>query len=167
MNAKAVIGVIGLGYVGLPLCLTIAEAGMRVLGFDLDVAKPAHLERGETYIKHVPSDRIRLANDTSLFSATSDFSRLKETDAILICVPTPLSGHREPDLSYVISTAETIAKYLRVGQLIILESTTFPQTTRDVLRPILEKSGLKSGEDFFLAYSPEREDPGNQSFGTA
>ena len=164
---RAVVGVIGLGYVGLPLCLAIAEAGMRVLGFDVDLSKPAQLGRGESYFKHIPAERIRSINTTSLFSATSDFSRLAEVDAILICVPTPLTTHREPNLSYVVSTGETVAKYLRSGQLIILESTTYPGTTRDVLRPILEKSGLKSGTDFFLAYSPEREDPGNQSFGTA
>src|SRR5579862_4530722 len=166
-DRKAVVGVIGLGYVGLPLCLTIAEAGMRVVGFDLDASKPPQLENGVSYIKHIPSERIRAAVKTSLFSATSDFTRLKDADAILICVPTPLTAHREPNLSYVISTGETIAEYLRSGQLIILESTTYPGTTREVLRPILEKSGLKSGKDFFLAFSPEREDPGNRSFGTA
>ncbi len=164
---KAIVGVIGLGYVGLPLCLTIAEAGMQVVGFDLDASKPPQLEKGVSYIKHIPSERIRSAINTSLFSATSDFTRLTDADAILICVPTPLTAHREPNLSYIISTGETIAQHLRIGQLIVLESTTYPGTTREVLRPILEKSGLKSGVDFFLAFSPEREDPGNKSFGTA
>lgn len=164
---KAIVGVIGLGYVGLPLCLTIAEAGMQVVGFDLDASKPPQLEKGVSYIKHIPSERIRSAINTSLFSATSDFTRLTDADAILICVPTPLTAHREPNLSYIISTGETIAQHLRIGQLIVLELTTYPGTTREVLRPILEKSGLKSGVDFFLAFSPEREDPGNKSFGTA
>jgi UDP-N-acetyl-D-glucosamine dehydrogenase len=163
---KAVIGVVGLGYVGLPLCLAIASSGSKVFGFDVDPSKPIKLAKGETYIKHISSEDVIAANKSGRFAATSDFSRLNEMDAILICVPTPLTQHHEPDLSFVISTAEVIATHIRAGQLIILESTTFPGTTREVLRPILEKTGLKCGKDFFLAYSPEREDPGNLSFKT-
>jgi UDP-N-acetyl-D-glucosamine dehydrogenase len=164
---KAVIGIIGLGYVGLPLCIAIAEAGSPVLGFDIDPSKPLQLANGQSYINHISSHSVKSANDTGRLSATSDFSRLAEVDAILICVPTPLTRHLEPDLSFVVSTGEVIAKYLRPGQLVILESTTFPGTTKDILKPILEAGGLKCGEDFFLAFSPEREDPGNKNFSTA
>jgi UDP-N-acetyl-D-glucosamine dehydrogenase len=163
----ALVGVVGLGYVGLPLCVAIAHSGFNVLGFDIDPSKPAQLMKGNTYIKHIPSKSIEAANESGRFRATSDFSRLAEADAILICVPTPLTAHLEPDLSFVISTGNVIAKHLRAGQLIVLESTTFPGTTKEVLRPILEGSGLKCGKDFFLAFSPEREDPGNQTFSTA
>ena len=166
-SRQAVVGVIGLGYVGLPLCIAIAESGSRVIGLDIDPTKIVRLAKGESYIKHIPADKIRNTNDTTRFMATSDFSRLKEVDAILICVPTPLTSHFEPDLSFVVSTGETVAKHLRAGQLIVLESTTFPGTTSQVLRPILEKSGLKNGVDFFLAFSPEREDPGNPDFSTS
>lgn len=166
-NKSALIGVIGLGYVGLPLCLTLAEAGVCVLGFDVDPAKPKAVAAGETYLKQFSSERIAAVSGSGVFSATSDMSRLDEPDAILICVPTPLTKHLEPDLSFVTKTAETIAERLRPGQLVILESTTYPGTTKEVLRPILERTGLKSGVDFFLAFSPEREDPGNQSHTTA
>jgi UDP-N-acetyl-D-glucosamine dehydrogenase len=166
-HRKAVIGVIGLGYVGLPLCLAIAQAGSHVIGFDIDPSKPLQLEGGTSYINHISSQSIKMANATGRFSATSDFSRIAEVDAILICVPTPLTRHLEPDLSFVVSTGEVIKKYLRPGQLVILESTTFPGTTKESLRPILESGGLKCGEDFYLAFSPEREDPGNKNFSTA
>ena len=163
---QATIGIIGLGYVGLPLCIAIAKSGSRVLGFDIDGAKTDQLSSGNSYIKHIPSSTIREINELGRFAATSDFSRLTEADAVLICVPTPLTAHLEPDLSYVASTTEVIAKHLRPGQLVVLESTTYPGTTRELLRPILERGGLKCGVDFFLAFSPEREDPGNQNFST-
>lgn len=156
------VGVIGLGYVGLPLALRFAEAGLQVLGFDIDQAKVDALNRGDSYIKHIPAERVRTQTVTGRFAATTDFSRINEPDAILICVPTPLTRHREPDLSFVLGTGRTIAPYLRRGQLVVLESTTYPGTTEDELRPVLESgSGLKAGVDFHLAYSPEREDPGN------
>ncbi len=162
----ATIGIIGLGYVGLPLCVAIAAAGARVVGFDIDASKTEQLARGESYIKHIPSSMIRQTTESGLFSATADFACLKDVDAILICVPTPLTSHLEPDLSFVVSTTEVIARHLRKGQLVVLESTTYPGTTREVLRPILERSGLSCGVDFFLAFSPEREDPGNRNFST-
>jgi UDP-N-acetyl-D-glucosamine dehydrogenase len=158
------IGIIGQGYVGVPLALTFADKGFRVLGFDVDAEKVAALNRGECYIRHVDALRVRRARETNRFEATADFSRLREPDAILICVPTPLTDSRDPDLSYIESTARHIARVLRPGQLIVLESTTYPGTTRDVVLPILETSGLKVGQDFFLAFSPEREDPGNPQF---
>ena len=160
-------GVIGLGYVGLPLSLAFAEAGVRVLGFDIDPAKAASILEGRTYLKQFTAERISAAVGTGHLDATSDMDRLGEPDVILICVPTPLTKHLEPDLSYVTATSECIAARLRRGQLIILESTTFPGTTADVVRPILEQSGLTVGHDFFLAFSPEREDPGNQAYSTA
>jgi len=164
---SAVVGVIGLGYVGLPLSVAFAEADCRVVGFDIDPAKPASVAAGETYLRHIASERIAAAVERGRLSATTDFDRLTETDAILICVPTPLSRHAEPDLSFVRETAETIARRLRAGQIVVLESTTYPGTTADVVRPILEQTGLKSGADFWLGFSPEREDPGNLDFSTA
>ena len=160
---KGVVGIIGLGYVGLPLGRAFASAGVRVMGFDVDAAKVAKLNAGESYIKQIPNAAIGAMRERG-FVATTDFSRLKEADAILICVPTPLTEAREPDLTYVTKSTEVIAAQLRQGQLVVLESTTYPTTTRNVVRPILEKSGLKCGEDFYLAFSPEREDPGNHSF---
>jgi len=161
-----VLGVIGLGYVGLPLCLTFMRKEASVIGFDLDEKKIEQLHAGQSYIKHIPAEEIRDFYLTKKFDSTVDFSRLNEPDAILICVPTPLTKNREPDLQYIESTADSIAKVLRPGQLIILESTTYPGTTVEVLQPVLEKTGLKVGKDFFLAYSPEREDPGNPKFST-
>ncbi len=155
------VGVIGLGYVGLPLVELFAGRGFPVLGFDIDPAKIARLNAGESYIGHIASGRIAALQETGKFAATADFARLDEPDAIVICVPTPLGGHREPDLGAVISTGRAISRRLRRGQLVVLESTTYPGTTRDVLRPALEESGLRAAQDFFLAYSPEREDPGN------
>jgi UDP-N-acetyl-D-glucosamine dehydrogenase len=163
---SAVVGVIGQGYVGLPLALVFWEAGFRVLGFDVDAKKIAALSKGESYIKHVGPERVAAAIRSGGFSATSDFDRLKDCDAILICVPTPLGRHREPDNSYIHATARDIASRLRRGQLVVLESTTYPGTTDEEVLPILEQTGLKSPNDFFLGFSPEREDPGNQSFST-
>jgi UDP-N-acetyl-D-glucosamine dehydrogenase len=165
IHARASIaGIIGLGYVGLPLVIRCAEEGFTVLGFDTDGAKVKKLNAGESYIQHIPSDAVRSILKEKRFTATTDFKRLSEADCILICVPTPLTAHREPDLTYVVNTVEAIAKTLRPGQLIALESTTYPGTTEEVVRPILEKTGLKAGSDFFLVFSPEREDPGNTKF---
>jgi UDP-N-acetyl-D-glucosamine dehydrogenase len=164
---QATIGIIGLGYVGLPLALTAARAGFQVLGFDINATYVDQLNRGESYIQHISSAHVAEALAQRRLEATSDFERLDEPDAILICVPTPLTKHREPDLSFVESSARMIARRLRPGQLIVLESTTYPGTTEEVLKPIFEASGLKSGTDFFLAFSPEREDPGNPDFNTS
>ncbi len=161
---KAKVGVVGLGYVGLPLIQAFIAAGFRTMGFDVDQKKVDLLMDGESYIGHIPSEWISDCIKSEKFLPTADMSRLSEPDAILICVPTPLSGSRDPDLSYVESTARQIAEALRPGQLVVLESTTYPGTTRDVLLPILESKGLKVGKDFYLAYSPEREDPGNPQF---
>src|ERR1039457_7159350 len=163
---SAVVGVIGQGYVGLPLALVFWEAGFKVIGFDIDTKKIEALSKGESYIKHVGPQRVAAAIRSGGLSATSNFDRLGECDAILICVPTPLGKHREPDNSYIHTTARDIARRLRRGQLVVLESTTYPGTTDEEVLPILEESGLKSPEDFFLAFSPEREDPGNQDFST-
>ncbi len=160
------IGIIGLGYVGLPLAREFLNKGFNVLGFDIDGSKVQMLNRGESYIKHINNDFIRSSVKEKKFEATNDFSRLKEVDAILICVPTPLGEHMEPDLTYVLNTAETISKFLRKGHIVVLESTTYPGTTDEEVLPILEKSGLKVGVDFFLGFSPEREDPGNKQFST-
>jgi len=163
---KAVVGVVGLGYVGLPLVREFVRGGVRVLGFDIDATKIAHLAAGRSYIEHIPSSMVREMVRSRRFQATSDFRRLSEPDAILICVPTPLTKQREPDMTYIVKTAEAIAPRLRKGQLVVLESTTYPGTTREVVLPILEKSGLKVGRDFFLAFSPEREDPGRKDYST-
>ena len=166
-NQTATIGVVGLGYVGLPLVHAFIESGFSAIGFDIDPAKTERLNRGESYIGHIPSDWLQSWIDQKKFEATVDFTMLTEVDAILICVPTPLDEAREPDLSYVTNTVEKISRTLQRGQLVVLESTTYPSTTRDVVLPLLEKSGLCVGEDFFLAYSPEREDPGNANFSAA
>jgi len=163
---KALIGIIGMGYVGLPLARTFAEAGLRVLGFDIDAAKVKSLTAGRSYIEHISSEWLGRMVREKRFAATSDFARLGEPDCILICVPTPLTKMREPDMTYVRATAEAVAKTLRRGQLVILESTTYPGTTREVVLPVLESSGLKVDRDFFLAYSPEREDPGRTDHST-
>ena len=161
------VGIVGLGYVGIPLALVSARVGFPVLGFDIDAERVKRLNKGEAVIKHIRTDVLNEALANKRFEATDNFDRLAEPDAILIAVPTPLTKHREPDLLYVEQTARAIAKRLRRGQLVVLESTTWPGTTKEVLRPILETSGLVCGRDFFLAFSPEREDPGNQQFGTA
>jgi len=161
-TGKPFVGVIGLGYVGLPLCLAFAKAGRPALGVDLDETKVRNIVDRRSYIKHVSSESIRAAVDDGMLSATTDFARLRDVRAILICVPTPLTPNRVPDLSFVESTARSIAPHLRAGQLVVLESTTYPGTTAEVVRPILERgSGLVAGRDFHLAFSPEREDPGN------
>ena len=163
-DRSARVGVIGLGYVGLPLVELFAGGGFPVLGLDVDEAKVDSLQAGRSYIAHIGSARVAAMRASGRFEATADFARLAEADAILICVPTPLGGHHEPDLSAVVATGRSIGRHLRPGQLVILESTTYPGTTRDVLRPVLEAGGLVAGRDFFLAYSPEREDPGNPRF---
>jgi UDP-N-acetyl-D-glucosamine dehydrogenase len=162
LAAKTVrVGVIGLGYVGLPLVHVFWQAGLHTIGFDIDPGKIERLARGETYIKHFPSDNVRVMNASGRFRATADFAELADVDAVLICVPTPLNPQREPDLSYVITTTEMIAKHLHPQMLVVLESTTYPGTTAEVVQPILETSGLKIGSDVLLAFSPEREDPGS------
>ncbi len=164
---QARIGVIGLGYVGLPLAMTTARAGFTVLGFDIDADKMTAIDAGRSYIDAVPDAVLAAECAAGRFAATTDFARLGECDVIAICVPTPLTRHREPDLSYVSGTCRQILATLRRGQLIVLESTTYPGTTEEVMKPILEESGLTAGSDFFLAYSPEREDPGNRDFETS
>jgi UDP-N-acetyl-D-glucosamine dehydrogenase len=166
-NRTAVVGVIGLGYVGLPLVELFSRKGFTVKGFDIDSSKVDSLNSGRSYIGHISSERVTDMIASGRFEATTDFSRLPEVDAIIICVPTPLGKFREPDLGPVINTGKAIGKHLRAGQLVVLESTTYPGTTRDVLRPELEIGGLKAGEDFLLGYSPEREDPGNANFSAA
>ncbi|HWL94261.1 MAG TPA: nucleotide sugar dehydrogenase, partial [Phycisphaerae bacterium] len=167
LDKKALIGVMGMGYVGLPLARTFGKAGYSILAFDVDPQKIKMLNAGKSYIKHIPDSQIQTLIDSKRFRATSDMAELGKPDVIVICVPTPLSKTRDPDMSYVESTAHAIAKTLRKGQLITLESTTYPGTTRDLVRPILEKgSSLRAGKDFFLAYSPEREDPGRKDYTT-
>ncbi|QDU40082.1 UDP-N-acetyl-D-glucosamine 6-dehydrogenase [Maioricimonas rarisocia] len=163
-DRSAIIGVIGLGYVGLPLIDAFFNRGFSAIGFDVDPAKVEKLNAGQSYIEHISSSKVQGWRSEGRFEATTDMSRLAEADAILICVPTPLTPSRDPDLTYVEKTGEHIAAALRPGQLVVLESTTYPTTTRDLLLPCLEKSGLKCGQDFFLAYSPEREDPGNPDY---
>lgn len=165
-KCQTCIGIIGLGYVGLPLLKTFFEAGFSVLGYDIDDQKVQQLKAGRTYVKHLGERFIEQMAASEKFDATSDADRLGEPDVLIICVPTPLGKHLEPDLQYVESTAKTIAKALRRGQLVVLESTTYPTTTREVVLPHLEASGLTCGKDFYLAYSPEREDPGRKSHST-
>jgi UDP-N-acetyl-D-glucosamine dehydrogenase len=169
------VGIIGCGYVGLPLALRFADVGNSVVGFDLDQKKVEALNAGKSYIQHIPSDKIKAHVDGGKFKATADFARLRDMDAVLICVPTPLDERREPDLSYVVETAKSIAPHLQKNQLVVLESTTYPGTTEELVLPILEKGGLRCpisnaqdvATDFYLAFSPEREDPGNKQFGLA
>jgi UDP-N-acetyl-D-glucosamine dehydrogenase len=162
----AVVGVIGLGYVGLPLMRAFNSAGFRVVGFDVDQRKVDALHKGENYLKHLGAEYVKQMVGSGKFDATVDFSRLGECDAVISCVPTPLGRHLEPDLSYVEQTAVDVAKTLRRGQLIVLESSTYPRTTREVMMPKFEAKGLKCGEDYYLAYSPEREDPGRKDHNT-
>ncbi|MCA1825543.1 MAG: nucleotide sugar dehydrogenase [Myxococcales bacterium] len=166
---EAVVGICGLGYVGLPLALTFGEKGFPVIGFDIDRRKIEAIEKGESYIKHIASDRIARATRLEKpFSATMDFRKASQADALIMCVPTPLNANREPDMTYIENTAKAIGPYVRPGQIVILESSTYPGTTEEVVKPIVEKlSGLRAGIDFFLAFSPEREDPGNPNFNTA
>jgi UDP-N-acetyl-D-glucosamine dehydrogenase len=165
-NRTAVIGIIGLGYVGLPLALIFQESGFPVIGFDTDPQKSEMLGRGESYIKHIGPDRVKQAFESNRISATTQFDDLAKCDAILICVPTPLGKHRDPDLRFVRLTGEEIAMRLRPGQLVVLESTTYPGTTREELLSRFEARGLVCGQDYFLAFSPEREDPGNPKYNT-
>ncbi|HOO89615.1 MAG TPA: nucleotide sugar dehydrogenase [Syntrophales bacterium] len=163
-DRTAKVGIIGLRYVGLPLAIHFGKSGFPVIGFDLDIKKIEKLHKGESYIKHVSIEPINDMVKAGRFDVTGDFNRLKEADCILICVPTPLTDKKEPDLTYIVDTTETVAQHFRAGQLIVLESTTYPGTTEEMILPRLEKEGMTCGSDFFLAYSPEREDPGNERF---
>jgi UDP-N-acetyl-D-glucosamine dehydrogenase len=158
------IGVVGLGYVGLPLVLAYAAKGFSAIGFDIDSSKIDHIHAGTSYIKHIPSDQIAEARASGKLDATTDFSRIKSCDAIILCVPTPLDEHFEPDLSYVVNTLESVAPHLKAGQILSLESTTYPGTTEEEVVSRVEKAGFKTGTDIFVVYSPEREDPGNAKF---
>lgn len=166
-SKEALIGIIGLGYVGLPLAEAFCAKGTKVMGFDLDHEKINLLSKNKSYIKHISDQVISSMRSAKLFEATDDFSLLEKVDAIIICVPTPLSKYREPDLGPVLNTGKTISPYLKKGQLVVLESSTYPGTTDEELSAVLSQSGLKKDIDYFLAYSPEREDPGNENFGTA
>ena len=166
-SKTAKVGIIGLGYVGLPLALACAKCGFTTTGFDVDDAKIITLGRGQSYLKHISGKNIKKAIGSGALAVSGDFTRLADMDAILICVPTPLAAENKPDLSHITLTTDVIAKNLQAGQLVVLESTTYPGTTAEVLRPILEAGGLKSGENFYLAYSPEREDPGNLTHETS
>jgi len=165
-NKSARIGILGMGYVGLPLVRTFCRAGFSCLGFDIDLQKVRALNAGRSYIKHIPSSLIRDLLATRRFKASDKSKDLTSCDALIMCVPTPLNEMREPDMTYVRATTETIAAILRKDQLVVLESTTYPGTTREVLKPILEATGLEVEKDFFLAYSPEREDPGRKDHTT-
>lgn len=161
------VGIIGLGYVGLPLAREFCQGGAKVLGFDVNTAMVNKINRGVSPIKHIPNQQLTDMISTGRFRATDKMGQLSKPDTLLICVPTPLTENREPDMFYVEETCKTIAKHLRKGQLVVLESTTYPGTTRELMLPILESSGLKAGKDFYMAYSPEREDPGNKDFRTS
>lgn len=166
-SGNIVVGIVGLGYVGLPLAEAYVRQNTRVVGYDISEKRANQLNSGYSGMKHIEDSRVKEMIDKKLFKATANAEDLKDADAILIAVPTPLDVHHQPDLSYVVSTCETLSKVLRKGQIVVLESTTYPGTTEEVMKPILEKSGLKAGEDFALAYSPEREDPGNPNFETS
>ena len=166
-NRDILIGIIGLGYVGLPLAREFLSKDFSILGFDLDQDKISKLNNGQSYIKHIADNFLReFVLEKKKFSATSDFSRLKEADIILICVPTPLDDHYNPDLKYVLDSTRVVAETLRPGQVVVLESTTYPGTTEEEMLPLLQATGLELGKDFYLGYSPEREDPGNKDFST-
>ncbi|HBS33149.1 MAG TPA: nucleotide sugar dehydrogenase, partial [Parvularcula sp.] len=166
-SGAAAVGVVGLGYVGAPLALAFWRAGFSVLGVDISAGRVEAINAGEQVINYIPAEAFRDAAASPKFEATTDFARLEDADVIVICVPTPLTRHNEPDLSFIRATGEAIRPHLRSGQTVILESTTWPGTTREVLKPVLDKSGLVCGRDYFLAFSPEREDPGNPHFSTA
>lgn len=165
VSKEAVIGIVGLGYVGLPLMLRYNDIGFRVLGVDIDSQKVGKLNDGQSYIEHIPSEKVARAT-TSGFEATTDFGRVAEADAVILCVPTPLNKYREPDMSFVIDTIDALKPYMRAGQVLSLESTTYPGTTEEELLPRVQENGLEVGQDVFLIYSPEREDPGNPDFET-
>ncbi|WP_232480248.1 nucleotide sugar dehydrogenase [Roseomonas sp. KE2513] len=167
VSCSASVGVVGLGYVGLPLARAIVDAGYHVIGFDTDPAKVDQLNAGRSYISYIPDEVIAGLRDGRRFETTGEMARVRELDVIIICLPTPLTPNREPDLSFIVRNAEAMVPYLRAGQLVVLESTTFPGTTSEVLLPILERSGQRGGESLFVAYSPEREDPGNANFTTS
>ena len=156
-NREAKVGVVGLGYVGLPLGMAFADAGFMVTGLDVDQRKIDKITKGESYIKHIPSEPLAQLTQAGKLTATNEFAKSRELDCVIICVPTPLTASREPDMSFIIKTGEALAPYVRPGQLFILESTTYPGTTEEILKPLLEKGGLKAGVDFFLAFSPERD----------
>ena len=164
---EATVGIIGLGYVGLPLVIQFVKAGFETIGFDIDEDKIKYLNQGKTYIKHIPDKEIKTLKNNKGFKATTNFSMLKNTDCVIMCVPTPLGKHHEPDLSFVLDTTKTVAKHLHREQLIVLESTTYPGTTDTDVREILEATGLRAGQDFYLAFSPEREDPNNKQYTTS
>ena len=164
-DKTAKLGVVGMGYVGLPLGVEFAASGLHVVGFEVDAGKADSLNRGESYIEDVSSEQLKPLVESGVFSATTDFDAISDMDVISICVPTPLSKTRDPDMSYVMTATEAIAKRLRKGQLVILESTTYPGTTTELIQPTLEATGLKAGEDFYLAFSPERVDPRNPTYG--
>ena len=166
-SRQALIGIVGLGYVGLPLSLTYAEVGYRVLGLDIDQSKTDAINCGQSYIQHIDAERVAHAHQKQRLDATTDFARAAEADALILCVPTPLNQYREPDLSFIRDTMAALLPYLRPGQVLSLESTTYPGTTEEELRPLIEQRGFTVGEDLFLVYSPEREDPGNANFNTA
>ncbi len=166
-DRSATVGVIGLGYVGLPLAIQFVKAGFSTYGFDIDPEKIRCLDAGRSYIKHIPVEEIKLISSNPRYRSTTNFALLKKADCIVICVPTPLNHNREPDLSPVLNTTRTIARHLRKGQLVVLESTTYPGTTDEDMRSVLEDTGLKAGKDFFLAFSPEREDPNNKHYSTS
>src|SRR5215467_12994557 len=161
---RAKIGVVGLGYVGLPLVLRFGEEKFSIMGFDVDTEKVRKLNAGESYIRHIDPGRLQNLRKEKQFEATTDFSRLAEADAIIICVPTPLDAKKDPDLQYIEKTAQSIEKTLRKGQVISLESTTYPGTTDEILLELFKGRGLEVGKDYFLVFSPEREDPGNEKF---
>lgn len=165
-DKKAVVGVVGLGYVGLPLLIEFVSGGFKCIGYDIDDRKVSSLKKRKSYIRHISSDRIASLVDSGRFDATTDFSRIPEADCIVIAVPTPLDKHQQPDLSFIEKTSEAVSKHLRKGQLVVLESSTWPGTTEEVMKPILERSGLVCGRDFWIAFSPEREDPNNPKYST-
>ena len=165
-STEALVGIIGLGYVGLPLARAFARKGFKVIGFDIDGRKVESLNAGRSYIKHISSESIAEIRGSGRFEATNEYSRLELPDAIIICVPTPLTPMKEPDLSFIVNSVREVAKYMRKGQLVVLESTTYPGTTDEVVKPLLENRLYKCGKDFYLAFSPEREDPGNPNYST-
>ena len=165
-DKTAVVGIVGLGYVGLPLAVEMAEAGYKTIGFDVQSKKVDSVNAGHNYIGDLVGDTLKNMVETGYLRATSDFDFISGVDAVAICVPTPLDKYQQPDISYVKSSTESVAQHVHPGMLVVLESTTYPGTTQELLKPILEQSGLKCGEDFFLAFSPERVDPGNKQYKT-